>query len=291
MIIGVSGKIGSGKDTVGKIIQYLVDKSYAGFKNPNSLDDYNSYCKNEHWRKGHYEIKKFAGKLKECVSIVTGIPVVDLEKEDVKNSSLGENWIRYSYATGSTRDNDGKVTMLSTQCDKGRYILEAKVNYQTAYKTEYTVRMLLQHFGTEVGRLIHRNFWVNALFTDYKPKVCSGVTHCALAGKPEIPCNLCPEYPNWVITDVRFPNEAEAIRARGGFVIRVNRNRLQPTNNPNIKISLDHIRTDKDIIDVGNHPSETSLDNYNFDYVIDNNGTIEELIENVKKLLIKERIL
>ena len=32
------------------------------------------------------------------------------------------------------------------------------------------------------------------------------------------------------------------------------------------------------------HPSETALDNHNFDYVIDNNGSIEELIEKVKSL-------
>ena len=288
MIIGVSGKIGSGKDTVGKIIQYLVDKSYAGFKNPNSLDDYNSYCRNEHWRKGHYEIKKFAGKLKECVSIVTGIPVADLEKEDVKNSSLGENWIRYSYATGFTKDNDGKVTMLSTQCDKGRYILEAKVNYQTAYKTEYTVRMLLQHFGTEVGRLIHRNFWVNALFADYNPK---GFYH-----NIDDSTNDYDVYPNWIITDVRFPNEAEAIKERGGFIIRINRDSpcevcsltiSEKRGNACREVACPRGRSDYK----GNHPSETSLDDYNFDYVIDNNGTIEELIEKVKEVLIKEKII
>ena len=30
-------------------------------------------------------------------------------------------------------------------------------------------------------------------------------------------------YPNWIITDVRFPNEADAIKGRGGIIIRVNR--------------------------------------------------------------------
>jgi len=32
------------------------------------------------------------------------------------------------------------------------------------------------------------------------------------------------------------------------------------------------------------HPSETALDDYEFDYVIDNNGSIEELVEKVKQL-------
>ena len=32
------------------------------------------------------------------------------------------------------------------------------------------------------------------------------------------------------------------------------------------------------------HPSETALDDYEFDHVIDNDGSIEELIEEVKQL-------
>ena len=35
---------------------------------------------------------------------------------------------------------------------------------------------------------------------------------------------------------------------------------------------------------LNNHPSETALDNYKFDEVIENNGSIEELIEKVKQL-------
>jgi len=38
--------------------------------------------------------------------------------------------------------------------------------------------------------------------------------------------------------------------------------------------------------------SETALDNYDkFDYVIDNNGTIEELIIKIKDVLIKEHFV
>ena len=37
--------------------------------------------------------------------------------------------------------------------------------------------------------------------------------------------------------------------------------------------------------------SETVLDNAEFDYVIQNDGTIEELINKVREILIKEKIL
>jgi len=44
-------------------------------------------------------------------------------------------------------------------------------------------------------------------------------------------------------------------------------------------------------IQIKKHLSETALDNYSFDYTIDNNGTIEELIIKVKEILIKEKLI
>ena len=41
----------------------------------------------------------------------------------------------------------------------------------------------------------------------------------------------------------------------------------------------------------GEHLSETSLDKAEFDYVIENSGSIEELIEKVKQILKKEKLL
>ena len=65
-----------------------------------------------------------------------------------------------------------------------------------------------------------------------------------------------------VISDCRFRNEADLIKQNGGVIIRLNRkNRNIGKRNPN-------------------HISETDLDNYeNFDLVIDNDGTVEEMIE------------
>lgn len=87
MIIGISGKLGSGKDTVGKIIQYLTSNEY------NKMS-YSSFCllETRWYNSNDFIIKKFAGKLKQIVSILTGISVEDLEKEEVKNSVLGEEW-------------------------------------------------------------------------------------------------------------------------------------------------------------------------------------------------------
>lgn len=80
--------------------------------------------------------------------------------------------------------------------------------------------------------------------------------------KPIIP--ISP--PNWLITDVRFPNEAQAICDRGGILIKV----LRP--------ETDHL--------AGNHESETALDYYqDWDCVLDNSKDINYLIEQVKDFL------
>lgn len=262
MIIGLSGKSNSGKDTVGNIIQYLTSKSVHIM----SYDQYQSRQSTARFA-SPFEIKRFAGKLKECISIITGISVTNLEKEEVKSQELGEEWIRYGYSDSFYRDMNGTPIMNNMQCSKEKYLTEHSINWQTAYKHRYTVRELLQLLGTEVGRNIHNDFWVNALFTDYVGKDYSTCT-CG-----HIDENCIHEdkviYPNWLITDTRFPNEVATIKSKGGIIIRVNR-----------------INTQIDI-----HPSETALDDYNFDYIIENNGTIEELIAKVKEILLKESII
>ena len=62
-----------------------------------------------------------------------------------------------------------------------------------------------------------------------------------------------------IVADVRFPNEVDAIKNAGGSVVRLNRaNRAD------------------------NHPSETALDDYDFDHYIDNTGSVDALISQVK---------
>lgn len=61
-----------------------------------------------------------------------------------------------------------------------------------------------------------------------------------------------------VITDVRFRNEAEAIKARGGQVVKIDR------------------RLPHQIVGY-THESETELADWEFDHVFDNNGTVVDL--------------
>ena len=281
MIIGISGKIGSGKSTVGKIIQYLTTISEEHQKE--DLQDGTLLAEIEIAHEfSNWQIKSYAGKLKDCISIITGISRADLEKTEVKNKKLGEEWIRYGYADSFYRDKDGQPIMNNKQCSKEEYLEHYKINWQTAYKHEYTVRELLQLFGTEVGRQIHNDFWVNALFSDYKPLV----TNWDCDGNETVVYE-----PAWIITDVRFPNELKAIKDRGGITIRLNRNFKWIKDGKELISDKEQKDFEENEVGIKSHPSETVLDNATFDYTIDNTGTIEELIVKVKEILIKEKII
>jgi hypothetical protein len=99
-------------------------------------------------------------------------------------------------------------------------------------------RRVMQLLGTDFGRkLIAEDLWVRlagARIDLAREKGARGI----------------------VVPDVRFPNEAQAVRAWGGRVWRVER---------------------PGVADVAAHESETALDRYDFDAVIDNDGTLADL--------------
>lgn len=248
MIIGISGKIGSGKDTAGMLIQAMT-------MNPNQGSRYWSdpilYLQNYEGRpnlKGGFEIKKFAGKLKQITSILTGIPVEDLEKQEIKDSKLSGDWNWIFDSSG----HRGPVH--PEMVGRDRF---------------YTVRELLQRLGTEAMRnQIHANVWINALFSDYTPQG-EQIPWNGESLKEVVAKGFRP-YPNWIITDVRFPNEAEAIKKRGGIVIRLERG---------VPSGIEHF-------------SETALDDYDGFYTkIENNGSIEELTHKLKEVLHKNNLI
>lgn len=70
---------------------------------------------------------------------------------------------------------------------------------------------------------------------------------------------------DYLVSDCRFPNEAKAIKDRGGIVIKVVRDSV--------------VASDK-------HQSETHIDDIQEDCTLFNNTTLEELAENVEILAI-----
>lgn len=426
MILGISGKINSGKDTVGKIIQGLelgeetFDDGIMGFLE--SYEDYNSLEYPKHW-----QIKKFADKLKDIVCLLIGCTREQLEDREFKETPLGEEW--NCWVTSSSWGAPDKLGLEyngMTHCNQ----------------RIMTPRLMLQLIGTDLFRdQLHPQVWVNSLFSDYKPikksiqkstdvtdnrlkhgynktrifsiyhnikQRCSnskhpryedygarGITMCEewtnsfksfikwseengyseeltldrkdndLGYYPDncrwvtysiqaintkvrrdnttgykgvsyekknnnrIRANIqinekikflgyfntleeaseayelayiereqlydqqesnTEEYPNIIITDMRFPNELKAVKDRGGITIRVNRpyeivdNTIKDGRFTAIPLTDAQMFSET-------HPSETSLDSAEFDYTIWNNEGIPELIEEVKLILQKEKII
>lgn len=106
-----------------------------------------------------------------------------------------------------------------------------------------TPRAVLQYLGTEIGRQLDENIWVKSLQKRLEAFPAGSV----------------------VITDVRFPNEADVVKALGGEIWRIIRPALGD-------------RTDL-------HASEIGMDNYVADREILNTGSIKDIHDQVYILL------
>jgi hypothetical protein len=222
MIISFTGRIGSGKDTAAEIIQQITPYH-------------------------NWQVKKFAGKLKQIASILTGIPVEKFESQDFKKTLLSSDWDTVKLVGSGLRQDgfDGvKIPVIKPM----------------------SVRDLLQKLGTEAMRDgLHKDVWANALFSDYKPKK-EKISNSS--DSEEYSSTL----PNWIITDTRFPNELGAIKHHSGITIKIVRD------------------SDNEI--GSQHSSETALDHMkDWDYIVDNNGTVEELKQKLYEILSKESLI
>lgn len=267
-LIGISGKIGSGKDTVGEIIQLLVLLPYA--KESKLLREGDNEAKfiasclvrPDKLVGSGWQIKKFAGKLKQIVALLTGCTVKQLEDPDFKSGDLGDEW---NYVNHYVKE------LAKTVIKPESFYADDPAFDRKRFLHKYTYRRLLQKIGTEAMReLIHEDVWTNALFADRKPLPVKFV------GEIDN-----PDYPKWIVTDVRFPNEAEAIVTRGGINIRVHR----PQTSGLFELSANGLKP------FNEHPSETALDDYAFHYTINNEGTIEELVEKVRWILTELKVI
>jgi hypothetical protein len=262
-LIGISGRKQSGKDTLAMIINYLANERSKEYTDEQVMDVLARGNKLLFETGQEYQTKQFAGKLKQMVALALGCNVMELENNDFKKTVLGEEWSFWyiMYQEEGVRE-DYTEYKFSTAEEAREYIKFAKANRMFYKRGDYSPvqrylapRDLLQLLGTEGWRGIHPNAHINMLFADYKPQA---VYEKIYSSVPE------PEYPKWIITDVRFPNEVKAIEDRGGIVIRISSNRVDYTDN---------------------HPSETSLDKVKFEYNINNNGTLRHLFLNAKELV------
>lgn len=105
-----------------------------------------------------------------------------------------------------------------------------------------TPREFMQVMGTEFGRqMIWDDIWVQSCI------------------------QRCEKFQRVVISDVRFDNEAEAIREKGGFIIRVDR--------PDVRIEQ------------SSHASESGINKTYINYEIVNDSTFGDLYRQIEQTI------
>ena len=209
MIIGITGRINSGKDTVA------------------------NYLTTAH----NFQRMSYAEPLKDAVSAIFGWDRMMLEGT-TKESRLWRDQVDIWWAKRLNIPN-------------------------------LTPRWVLQQWGTEVGRrAFHDDIWIASI--ENKIRQFSSQ--------------------NIVISDCRFANELQAIKNAGGITIRVERG-----SDPDwYKAALiynkgstcpEYHEAEKYLKDHGIHASEYSSVGLQYDFIIDNDGSIEQLYSKVDSII------
>lgn len=216
MIIGISGKAGSGKDVIAemfKLCEFAEQKRLTTLSKPQTDEEMSFLIRMIKSSLVHnVEVIRFADKVKDIVCSIIGCTRTQLEDRQFKETPLGEEWWYYKgkhgsllpYNKNSLRSNEDLV--------------------------KPTPRLFLQQIGTECGRnIIHPNVWINA--TANLIKMYKG--NCT-----------------FIIPDLRFLNEKRWLESQNGITIRVRRDNL-PTINHESEIALDNEPHDYIILNNG----------------------------------------
>ena len=133
---------------------------------------------------------------------------------------------------------------------------------------DLTPRLMLQLWGTEVCRRgFHDDIWIASLENKLR------------TSKDDI-----------VISDCRFPNEIKSIKDAGGIIVWVKRGELPEWYDAALSMNRGQVQnmnwalSKEKISKLGIHASETSWVGTKFDYELDNNGSIDDLYQQVRNL-------
>lgn len=132
----------------------------------------------------------------------------------------------------------GKILHFSDKLYEILYFAQNTCGFPQAKDTKF-----LQWVGTEWGRNQDSDVWVKATLKNLQTEA------------------------NYFVADLRFPNEAKALKEDGFTLIKI-------------------VRSDRPIDRDTGHISETALSNYEgWDFVLENNGSIEELVKKLEAIM------
>ncbi len=126
-----------------------------------------------------------------------------------------------------------------------------------------TPRLVLQQWGTEVGRrAFHDDIWI------------ASVENKLMTAKDNI-----------VISDCRFPNELNSIKRLGGITIRVTRGNNPVWYDAAVAYNFGNKNSLSVLMEHNVHASEYSSVGLDYDYYVDNSGTVDELHRKIDSII------
>lgn len=280
MLIGISGKLNSGKDEVLNMLRFIYKKRGA--------TDFNAYTARKNNYRDLLSVLRFADSIKSTVADAIGCDVSLLEDREFKESPLPPEWWYWQIGDSKIPYNEQEPT----------YSTEDNL-------VKLTPRKILQLLGTEGGRkLIHPNLWINSLLAkasfvylsdlkkiESKSSVEDITREARLMGGQLFSRKYnCPIRYSAVVPDVRFINEIQAVHSKNGVVIRIERPLKERVPKHIWDDFVKHGNKDflafiangnseyRALFEAYTHASETDLDDYEgFDAVITNDRNIEHL--------------
>lgn len=163
--------------------------------------------------------------------------------------------------------------LLEGDTDESRKFRETKDDFWSArLDRDFTPRLAMQLMGTEAGRnVFHTNLWVDVVERRIKYK------------------QEWEFEDNFVIPDVRFVNEIEAIRKWGGVIVRIARGSdpewYDLAHAANSETFLHAPEAYDEMVKLGIHISEWAWIGQQFNYQISNNGTLSMLEADVNHMM------
>lgn len=261
-LMGVSGQLNSGKDTVAEYLMKEYGFTRVGLADPIKRFGYHVFL---------FTNKQLWGPSNNRNSVDSRY----VDKHSEAWDSAEARMIAYGrqFCT-DVLGTDDSVEVEKAYCELVHWFVWLREKYHR----ELSPRVMLQTLGTEWGReRIHTDLWMN-----YGLRVSKTLLHLdgstrpwsydPLEGvKPATGTSSQDTVRGVVISDVRFENEFRAIREAGGSVVRV----IRPDTD-----------ADASTVGVAGHVSEAQEFSFaNFDFILNNDRTLLELFENLDQYM------
>lgn len=243
LYIGLNGFAGSGKDTVAKLLSVMLNNNWNSYEEFHEY--YNNYCLNNTRKLATFNLSQEKDERK-CICIAFADQL-----KYICSSIFGIPVDRFYYNKANAWiciNKDFQYTEVRPNDDQivsAEDFFIAMNNYKNSEVRYYmSLREILVYIGTYLCQnYINKNIFINIINNQVKQKVTKN-----------------DDIKYVIVTDVRFLHELDFIRNKNGITISITRDDVKQLDN------------------VAEHDLDDEED---YDFIIDNNGTYEDLFKQV----------